>query len=67
MYWLIPSPITTLVIPHLLPSHSETHTCYSQLETFNDANILVCSILDPINNTFALGDSADLMCVFNLS
>lgn len=54
-----------MVIPHLVPSHSGT--CYSQLETFNDANILVCSILDPINITFALGDSADLMCVFNLS
>lgn len=57
----------SLVIPHLLPSDTGTYSCSSQLERFNNANIFVCSILDPINITFALGDSADLMCVFNLS
>lgn len=82
IYWLIPSRSDdefhemlnatqtnnySLVIPHLLPSDTGTYSCSSQLERFNNANIFVCSILDPINITFALGDSADLMCVFNLS
>lgn len=82
IYWLTPSRSAgeiyeklnatktsnySLVIPHLLPYHTGTYICSSQSETFNELNVFVCSILDPINITFALGDSADLMCAFNLS